>query len=334
MGFLDHMFKNKFEDRKRDVFGDCTVMMISGCEDDQTSADVSNVASFRLPDPAGRAGGACTSVLLNVLYADEQKLDEDLSFTEVLERMRGILEQRGYTQIPQLTSNHSIDVTKTFDLVPNETSGTRRALMIGINYVGHEQGQLSGCHNDVHNMKVRRRTKSFVRIFSFLTSRIGCVFLWQNYIMDVHGFPEENITILMDDDEHEMPTKDNIIAAYRRIVEEAEPGDAVFLHYSGHGCKIRDDNGDEEDGFDEALVPFDYTSAGVIRDDDLFKIIIQPLQDGVTLTSLMDCCHSGTILDLPYMFKADGNQTEMEIDEGFNFNKLFGFVGAFLDFDD
>lgn len=152
--------------------------------------------------------------------------------------------------------------------------------------------------------------------------------------MDVHGFPEENITILMDDDEHEMPTKDNIIAAYRRIVEEAEPGDAVFLHYSGHGCKIRDDNGDEEDGFDEALVPFDYTSAGVIRDDDLFKIIIQPLQDGVTLTSLMDCCHSGTILDLPYMFKADGNQTEMEIDEGFNFNKLFGFVGAFLDFDD
>ena len=159
MGFLDHMFKNKFEDRKRDVFGDCTVMMISGCEDDQTSADVSNVASFRLPDPAGRAGGACTSVLLNVLYADEQKLDEDLSFTEVLERMRGILEQRGYTQIPQLTSNHSIDVTKTFDLVPNETSGTRRALMIGINYVGHEQGQLSGCHNDVHNMKVRRRTR-------------------------------------------------------------------------------------------------------------------------------------------------------------------------------
>lgn len=27
--------------------------MISGCEDRQTSADVSNVASFRLPDPAG-----------------------------------------------------------------------------------------------------------------------------------------------------------------------------------------------------------------------------------------------------------------------------------------
>jgi hypothetical protein len=42
------------------------VHMISGCKDDQTSADVSNVASFQLPDPAGRAGGALTSALLNV----------------------------------------------------------------------------------------------------------------------------------------------------------------------------------------------------------------------------------------------------------------------------
>jgi hypothetical protein len=40
------------------------VMMISGCEDAQTSADVSNVRDFSLPDPNGKAGGACTSALL------------------------------------------------------------------------------------------------------------------------------------------------------------------------------------------------------------------------------------------------------------------------------
>lgn len=40
------------------------VFMISGCQDAQTSADVSNVAGFSLPDPNGQAGGACTSALL------------------------------------------------------------------------------------------------------------------------------------------------------------------------------------------------------------------------------------------------------------------------------
>jgi hypothetical protein len=128
------------------------VRMISGCDDTQTSADVSNVNSFCLPDPAGRAGGACTSTLLNILYKDESVPDDTMSFTEVLEKMRTNLKDNGYSQIPQLTSLNPIDVTTDFQLVPSEATGVRRAVMIGINYVGHEQGELSGCHNDVLNM--------------------------------------------------------------------------------------------------------------------------------------------------------------------------------------
>jgi len=48
--------KARFEEKKNDVLPG-TIIMISGCEDDQTSADVSDVASFKLPDPVGRAGG-------------------------------------------------------------------------------------------------------------------------------------------------------------------------------------------------------------------------------------------------------------------------------------
>ena len=161
------------------------------------------MASFRLPDPAGRAGGACTSTLLKVLYQDEKVPEDDLSFTQVLEQMRGHLKAKGYTQIPQLTSANPIDVNTDFDLVPKTATGTRRAVMIGINYVGHSPGELSGCHNDVLNMK--------------------------KYIMDVHGFEEDNIAVLMDDGEHTEPTHDNIIAAYKKIVAESESGDAVFL---------------------------------------------------------------------------------------------------------
>jgi hypothetical protein len=106
------------------------------CEDSQTSADVSNVGSFKLPDPAGRAGGACTATLLSVLYKDEEITTDDLSFTEVLTQMRVVLKAKGFEQIPQLSASNPIDVNTRFDLVPETATGTRRAVMIGINYVG------------------------------------------------------------------------------------------------------------------------------------------------------------------------------------------------------
>lgn len=281
------------------------VRMFSGCRDEQTSADVSNVASFALPDPAGRSGGACTSAMLNILYADEQKTDVDYTYQEVLMKMREQLAAQDYEQIPQLSSSRPMSIQETFDLVPTDCPGTKRAVLIGINYVG-SSAELSGCHNDVNNMV--------------------------KYIKDVHGFEDENIVLLMDDGEHTEPTKDNIIEAWKTLVGSVEEGDAVFCHYSGHGCKVEDDNGDEEDGFDETLVPVDYQSEGFIRDDDIFKILVGPLPAGSTMTAVMDCCHSGTVLDLPFVFTAraendDGG--EMEFQEDFNFDHLGKLHGIF-----
>jgi hypothetical protein len=157
------------------------------------------------------------------------------------------------------------------------------------------------------------------------------VHLQKEYIMAIHGFEEDNITVLMDDGEHESPNRDNILAAYRKLVADSEPGDAIFCHYSGHGAKIKDDDfGEEEDGYDETLVPVDYNSAGMVRDDDIYDILVKPLPDGVHMVCLFDCCHSGTVMDLPYIFKADGTGGEMEIDEQFDFKKLLGKFGTVM----
>jgi hypothetical protein len=106
------------------------IHMISGCRDAQTSADVSNVNSFQLPNPSGRAGGALTSALLNVAYKDEKNTARDLSFQQTLLKVRDQLKAKGFSQIPQLSSSRPMDIHKVFDLVPDNMTGTRRAVMM------------------------------------------------------------------------------------------------------------------------------------------------------------------------------------------------------------
>lgn len=125
------------------------VRMISGSHDAQTSADVSNINSqFQLPDPAGKSGGACTASLLEVLYDIHDKgLDGKVSWVDVLRDMRDVLEDKGYEQIPQLTSSRMIDVSHPFAITPtnfDSSKNKKRAVLIGINYSG-QSGELSGC---------------------------------------------------------------------------------------------------------------------------------------------------------------------------------------------
>jgi hypothetical protein len=86
--------------------------------------------------------------------------------------------------------------------------------------------------------------------------------------------------------------------------------------------------GDEEDGYDETLIPLDFKQHGQIRDDDLLRILVRPMKEGVTMTCLMDCCHSGTVLDLPYRFTADGEKMIRESNT--DFGKLLGSPEAML----
>mmetsp|Transcript_11724 Transcript_11724/g.16432 ORF Transcript_11724/g.16432 Transcript_11724/m.16432 type:complete len:313 (+) Transcript_11724:187-1125(+) len=284
----------KFDSQARDAIP-ADVHMISGSHDKQTSADVSNVGAFQLPDPAGKPGGACTSALLKVLYKDKHAV-APMSWVDTLQRMRTILRGMGYDQIPQLTSSRMIDVKSTMYIVPPNSTGRRRAVLVGINYIG-QQGQLSGCHNDVHNIK--------------------------DYLINVQGFKEQDMLILMDDGRSHEPTRDNILKSLKRVTEYSEPGDVVFFHYSGHGGQVRDTSGDEEDGYDETLIPVDFKRSGQIIDDLLSDVLVKSLKQGVTLTALMDCCHSGTVLDLPYRFDADGSDAMIR-DEKMDFGKFLG----------
>ncbi|KAL6593722.1 hypothetical protein ACP70R_048623 [Stipagrostis hirtigluma subsp. patula] len=159
---------------------------------------------------------------------------------------------------------------------PRVLGRKKRALLVGISYAGTKY-ELRGAVNDVNCMGYLLRER--------------------------FGFPADCILVLTQDekDPDRLPTKDNLRLAMRWLVEGTVAGDSLVFHFSGHGVQKLDKNGDEVDGYDEALCPMDFEDRGVILDDEINATIVRPLGPGVKLHAIIDTCHSGTILDLPYL---------------------------------
>ncbi|WP_264529261.1 caspase family protein [Flavobacterium sp. N502540] len=131
-------------------------------------------------------------------------------------------------------------------------------------------------------------------------SSLNDILLIKNSLLQ-NGFLEENITIITD----EKASKKGILDAVAKLQANVKKGDIVVLHYSGHGQQIFDDNGDEIDDKDEAIIPYDafadysdsYKGEKHLRDDELARIITNfrnKLGKAGQLLVLLDSCHSGS----------------------------------------
>lgn len=114
---------------------------------------------------------------------------------------------------------------------------------------------------------------------------------------------KQNVNQIAEDerDPYRIPTKHNILMALQWLVQGCQSGDSLVFHYSGHGSQQLDFHQDEMDGYDETLLPMDHEIAGTILDDDINAIIVRPLPHGAKLHAIVDACHSGTVLDLPFL---------------------------------
>ncbi|KAH8976546.1 caspase domain-containing protein [Lactarius hatsudake] len=165
--------------------------------------------------------------------------------------------------------------------------GKKKALLVGINYSGHPD----------RGFRLKWGVFDACEMARFL-----------------HG------TIALLDTVQRSPSKiayrANILAAMRWLVKGAQPGDALFFYFSGHATQVKDLDGDDSDGLDECMCAMDYMcdrrilpspdTPGIIVDDDINRIMVQPLPQGCRLTAVLDCCHSGTLLDLPFIYDKRG----------------------------
>lgn len=111
-----------------------------------------------------------------------------------------------------------------------------------------------------------------------------------------------NVSSIMD----AQATHAGIIKALEKLTKDSKKGDVVYVHFSMHGQPFEDLNGDENDGWDEALIPVDaqmtysegiYDGKNHLLDDELevyFNEIRHKIGTNGQLYVILDACHSGT----------------------------------------
>jgi len=154
--------------------------------------------------------------------------------------------------------------------VKTQPKYNKGALLMGCNYVD-TANQLSGCVNDV------KATAKF---------------------LESQGY---NTKTLLD----AACTKYNMMTAMQQLCIQAmrEQWTRVIITFSGHGGQqVQTVPNSEKDGLDEAIVPYDFEQNGFIIDNELYDIVIN---FPCPVVVWMDCCHSGSIVDLRFTYLAD-----------------------------
>ena len=120
-------------------------------------------------------------------------------------------------------------------------------------------------------------------------------------MLTVNGFEKKNIVEL----KNEQATCAAIKKELEKLISKSQAGDYVYIHFSGHGQQITDLNGDEEDNYDEAWIPYDaqfayakgkYEGQNHLIDDEL-NLYLHRIREEVGATGkiivVADACHSG-----------------------------------------
>ena len=109
-----------------------------------------------------------------------------------------------------------------------------------------------------------------------------------------NGWRDSEIVLLTDGG----ATKSAILNTLTSFTDQAGANDYLLIYYSGHGTSVIDMDGDEPDGYDEAIVPVDYIlgdDTTLILDDELGEILLaSKTEKGVFI---FDACNSGGLIN-------------------------------------
>jgi len=118
-----------------------------------------------------------------------------------------------------------------------------------------------------------------------------------NATLSAKNWKNENVKFLT----NENATKNNITDALMWLQNNTDADDILFFFFNGHGGTLPDDNGDEKDGKDEIICPYDTNInedgelINFITDDELDEYFDQINVKGMFI--VFESCHSGGLID-------------------------------------
>jgi hypothetical protein len=194
--------------------------------------------------------------------------------------------------------------------VESGTTCTFRVLLVGADFYfpsalpgGGSYRSLGGCVRDVTRVEqmLRARVQGPLDLEKLTASNFGA-----------EKPPEP---------EGAWPTFANLVAALERLVARTQPGDQVYVHYSGHGGRVRTAWPERKgaDGFDETIVPIDIGLEHIpyLRDLDVAAYLDRLVHErGARVTFVLDSCHSGDIMrgDIAARSATDGTGAVTVVD--------------------
>jgi hypothetical protein len=191
-------------------------------------------------------------------------------------------------------------------LMQTKSIKKQKSIHIGINYQG-TASELNGCVSDAINM-----LGASVLLKSTDITLAVDIDIYDYDLLATKTCRDSRITFLKNADKVKQiyPTKQNILKEIHDSVSNPNIG-SLFITYSGHGASGKPslENKEELDYRDEYFCTlneqsrFDGTYESFISDDELLETINRGAgsrTDPIVITYVFDCCHSGTIFDLPY----------------------------------
>ena len=171
-----------------------------------------------------------------------------------------------------LSQSRFLQQSQGYGRVLAQNTPRKLALLIGINEYPESDRffDLYGCVNDVA--------------------------LQKNLLISRFGFNPADIVTLTD----AQASRDNIIETFQEhLIKQAQAGDVVVFHFSGHGAQVPDPSPlDPNYPYNSTFVPADDrpTESGTVQDimgQTLFLLLYALGQKTENVTSVLDSCHAG-----------------------------------------